>query len=85
MIDKNFCEAVRVTTTRIKKEREEKDTCPREMEGCGARGSLHSISQRGITSGKICDRCGWSTFFKHKGRAKVKAKASRTPRKEKEN
>lgn len=83
MIDKNFCEAVVATTSRIKKEREERDACPREMGGCGARGALHSVSQRGITSGKFCGQCGWSTFFldKQKGRAKVKAKPARARRK----
>jgi hypothetical protein len=33
MIDKKFCEAVVQVTTKIRNEREERDTCPREMGG----------------------------------------------------
>lgn len=78
-INKDFCSAVLKATARIQKAREERDSCPREQGGCGRRGSLHSVSRRGITSGKLCPHCGWSTFFlaEAKGRAKAKGASRR--------
>lgn len=76
-IDKSFCAAVVRAQTRILKEREEKDTCPREMAGCGRRGALCSVTRRGMNLGKFCPHCGWSTLFLDKAKERTKVARSK--------
>lgn len=82
-IDKNFCEAVLKAKARTIKYREERDTCPKELGGCGRKGALCRVTQRGMQFGTFCPHCQWSSLFLERapGRVRVtkKAKAAKRP------
>ena len=75
-IDKSFCEAVMKAEVRINKAREERDTCPSALGGCGRKGALCRVTKRGMQLGSFCPICQWSSLFldQAKGRVRVAPK-----------
>ena len=60
--DQGFRDAVSRAAAQAQRARDERDTCPVELQGCGAKGVLCGVTRRGMTLCKFCPECGWNTL-----------------------
>ena len=60
--DQGFRDAVTRAVAQAQRARDERDTCPFEMQGCGRKGVLCAVTRRGMTLCRFCPACGWNTF-----------------------
>lgn len=60
--DQGFRDAVSRAVAQAQRARDERDTCPVELQGCGAKGVLCGVTRRGMTLCKFCPECGWNTL-----------------------
>ena len=60
--DQGFRDAVTRAVAQAQRARDERDTCPFELEGCGRKGVLCAVTRRGMTLCRFCPACGWNTF-----------------------
>ena len=73
--DQGFRDAVTRAVAQAQRARDERDTCPFEMEGCGRKGVLCNVTQRGMTLCRFCPACGWNTFGIRERKSAAKAGA----------
>lgn len=75
MLDKVFCDGILRALARVQREREERDTCPKEEDGCGRPDALCSVTKRGASLGRFCPHCRWTS----RGLAAIAGAPKRNP------
>ena len=81
MIGGAFQEAVRAAMDKSRRDREERERCPIEEDGCGRKGSLCTVSKAGVKLGSFCPHCRWSSFLLKGRRVTVEMRGGAKPAK----
>lgn len=83
MIGGAFQEAVRASMDKSRRDREERERCPAEEDGCGRKGSLCTVSKSGVKLGSFCPHCKWSSFLFKGRRVRVEMRGGGASKKRK--
>lgn len=75
-LDRTFCDAVLRAIGELEREQADRDTCPKELGGCGRAGALCSITKHGLL-GRFCPVCRLFVARKRTGRARIVVKGKK--------
>lgn len=78
--DQGFRDAVTRAVAQAQRARDERDTCPFELEGCGRKGVLCAVTRRGMTLCRFCPACGWSNVRVREADRRARRKAPQAPK-----